>query len=48
VPAGADMRVSMWRCCSRQHVWYEWAVSVAPSVVSAVHNPNGRSYKVGL
>jgi protein arginine N-methyltransferase 5 len=48
VPAGAEMRVSMWRCCSRQHVWYEWAVSVAPSVVSAVHNPNGRSYKVGL
>jgi protein arginine N-methyltransferase 5 len=48
VPPGAEMRVSMWRCCSRQHVWYEWAVSVAPSVVSPVHNPNGRSYKVGL
>lgn len=48
VPAGAEMRVSMWRCCSRQHVWYEWAVGVAPSVVSVVHNPNGRSYKVGL
>ena len=27
-------------------VWYEWALT-EPSV-SAIHNPNGRSYFVGL
>ena len=46
VPAGAEIRLSMWRCCSRLKVHYEWAVG-AP-VVSPIHNSNGRSYFVGL
>ena len=46
VPAGAPISVSMWRRHSSSKVWYEWAVS-QPSP-SHIHNPNGRSYYVGL
>ena len=46
VPAGASVEVAMWRRCTRHKVWYEWAVG-APGA-SPVHNPNGRSYYVGL
>lgn len=46
VAAGDEIRTSVWRCCSRQKVWYEWAVG-AP-LATPVHNPNGRSYMVGL
>jgi len=46
VPAGAKLDVSMWRCATRHKVWYEWAVG-GPQA-SPIHNPNGRSYYVGL
>lgn len=46
VPVGSVMEVHFWRCVGPTKVWYEWAVT-APSV-SPVHNPNGRSYWVGL
>ena len=46
VPAGEEIRVSMWRCCSRQKVWYEWAVE--SPLATPIHNPDGRSYMVGL
>eukprot|EP00897_Mesotaenium_endlicherianum_P006889 jgi/Mesen1/6228/ME000320S05426 len=46
VPGGSQLAVHFWRCVSPSKVWYEWAVS-APSI-SPVHNPNGRSYSVGL
>lgn len=36
----------MWRRHSSTKVWYEWALT-SPSI-SQVHNPNGRSYTVGL
>lgn len=46
VAADQDLEAHFWRLCSPQKVWYEWCVSgPAPS---AVHNPNGRSYWVGL
>jgi len=35
-----------WRNVSSKHVWYEWSLS-EPCVVST-HNPNGRSYEIGL
>lgn len=46
VPAGGEVRVGVWRRCSRQRVWYEWGV--AAPVAGPLHNPNGRSYHVGL
>jgi protein arginine N-methyltransferase 5 len=38
--------VHLWRCVSPRKVWYEWALS--EPYVSALHNPNGRSYAIGL
>ncbi|KAH6558351.1 hypothetical protein KP509_1Z068000 [Ceratopteris richardii] len=46
VPVGSVLEVQFWRCASANKVWYEWAVT-APNV-SPIHNPNGRSYWVGL
>ncbi|GAQ92994.1 Skb1 methyltransferase [Klebsormidium nitens] len=46
LPAGADLEVHFWRCVGPTKVWYEWGVT-APTV-SSIHNPNGRSYWVGL
>lgn len=47
---GPDGRidVSLWRCVSEKKVWYEWAVYCPGVMHSAVHNPNARSYYVGL
>ena len=36
----------LWRCGAHHKVWYEWALS-AP-YATHIHNPNGRSYHVGL
>jgi len=44
---GEKLRVHMWRMVSSSRVWYEWAVSTEHHV-SPVHNPNGRSYWIGL
>lgn len=41
-----EVVLHFWRNVSSKHVWYEWALS-SPSTV-AVHNPNGRSYEIGL
>uniref|UniRef100_A0A673AER9 Protein arginine N-methyltransferase 5 n=1 Tax=Sphaeramia orbicularis TaxID=375764 RepID=A0A673AER9_9TELE len=38
--------VRFWRCNNGKKVWYEWAVT-EPSC-SAIHNPAGRSYTIGL
>lgn len=46
VGAGQDIEVNIWRVCSPQKVWYEWCLS-SPQP-SPIHNPNGRSYWVGL
>lgn len=46
LPAGATMSASMWRRTSSSRVWYEWAIS--RPYPSPIHNPNGRSYHVGL
>ncbi|XP_033223876.1 protein arginine N-methyltransferase 5 [Belonocnema kinseyi] len=35
-----------WRRCNAKNVWYEWSVS--KPVAIAIHNPNGRSYTIGL
>ncbi|KAM9789655.1 protein arginine N-methyltransferase 5 [Neosynchiropus ocellatus] len=41
-----DVAVRFWRCNNGKKVWYEWAVT-EPSC-SAIHNPAGRSYTIGL
>ncbi|KAF8064646.1 PRMT5 [Scenedesmus sp. PABB004] len=46
LPPGAPVVAHMWRKAGKHKVWYEWAVS-APAT-SAIHNPGGRSYWVGL
>eukprot|EP00469_Lotharella_globosa_P013711 CAMPEP_0167772854 /NCGR_PEP_ID=MMETSP0111_2-20121227/1085_1 /TAXON_ID=91324 /ORGANISM="Lotharella globosa, Strain CCCM811" /LENGTH=439 /DNA_ID=CAMNT_0007662405 /DNA_START=378 /DNA_END=1697 /DNA_ORIENTATION=+ len=43
---GDVIEFDLWRCEDRSKVWYEWCLG-AP-VVSAVHNPSGRSYQIGL
>ena len=40
------LRLHFWRNVTKGHVWYEWALSEPVAV--PVHNPNGRSYKIGL
>jgi len=40
------LKLHFWRNVTSTHVWYEWALSQPIAV--AVHNPNGRSYKIGL
>lgn len=46
LPSGSSIEAHFWRCCGPTKVWYEWCVS-EPSP-SPIHNPNGRSYWVGL
>uniref|UniRef100_A0AAR2K2G9 Protein arginine N-methyltransferase 5 n=2 Tax=Pygocentrus nattereri TaxID=42514 RepID=A0AAR2K2G9_PYGNA len=41
-----DVSVRFWRCNNGKKVWYEWAVT--EPVCSAIHNPAGRSYTIGL
>lgn len=43
---GECIEVHMWRNLSSTKVWYEWCV--ASPQVSAIHNPTGRSYWIGL
>ncbi|XP_035231294.1 protein arginine N-methyltransferase 5-like [Stegodyphus dumicola] len=41
-----ELDVHFWRCVSPRNVWYEWMVT--KPVISAIHNPGGRSYTIGL
>ncbi|XP_037982473.1 protein arginine N-methyltransferase 5 [Motacilla alba alba] len=46
VRAGQEVSVAFWRVATPSKVWYEWAVT-SPAC-SALHNPTGRSYTIGL
>ena len=46
VAPGGTVEVHFWRQTSTRRVWYEWAIT--QPVTSPVHNPNGRSYHIGL
>lgn len=35
-----------WRLSDRKNVWYEWSISKPVQI--PIHNPNGRSYGIGL
>lgn len=57
-PHGGMMEVSMWRKCAPGRVWYEWMAQAVDNRVkqprntcrftTEIHNPDGRSYFVGL
>eukprot|EP00003_Mantamonas_plastica_P002952 TRINITY_DN1235_c2_g1_i1.p1 TRINITY_DN1235_c2_g1~~TRINITY_DN1235_c2_g1_i1.p1 ORF type:complete len:703 (-),score=243.77 TRINITY_DN1235_c2_g1_i1:16-2124(-) len=40
---GSKLKVHVWRCDTKQKVWYEWAVEG-----DRIHNANGQSYWIGL
>ncbi|XP_017880424.1 protein arginine N-methyltransferase 5 [Ceratina calcarata] len=44
--AGDQVVVHFWRRCSSKNVWYEWCIS--EPVPLSIHNPDGRSYTIGL
>ncbi|KAM5194466.1 protein arginine N-methyltransferase 5 [Mantella aurantiaca] len=46
VREGETVCIRFWRCNNGKKVWYEWAVT--SPVCSAIHNPTGRSYTIGL
>lgn len=46
VKKGEEIVVHFWRCLSTKNVWYEW--SVEKPVLTAIHNPSGRSTTIGL
>eukprot|EP01113_Clastostelium_recurvatum_P032186 TRINITY_DN4095_c0_g1_i1.p1 TRINITY_DN4095_c0_g1~~TRINITY_DN4095_c0_g1_i1.p1 ORF type:complete len:640 (+),score=181.99 TRINITY_DN4095_c0_g1_i1:34-1953(+) len=46
VPPGGEITVHLWRLSTRTKVWYEW--SLASPIHTTIHNPNGRSYWIGL
>ena len=45
--AGEDVTVHIWRGVSPTKVWYEWSVGTEHHT-GPLHNPNGRSYWIGL
>jgi len=46
IPSGSNLEVHFWRNCTPVKVWYEWSIS-KPSHCP-IHNPNGRSYYIGM
>ncbi|XP_002130195.2 protein arginine N-methyltransferase 5 [Ciona intestinalis] len=43
---GDEIAITIWRQCTNSKVWYEWVVSEPCN--SAILNPGGRSYTIGL
>lgn len=46
VNKGDTIEVHFWRRCSPKNIWYEWSISKPRPLT--IHNPNGRSYNMGL
>ncbi|KAF7390207.1 hypothetical protein HZH68_012064 [Vespula germanica] len=43
---GNKIVLHFWRRCNAKNVWYEWCIS--EPIIGSIHNPNGRSYTIGL
>lgn len=43
---GSEVELHFWRLNSSKQVWYEWCIT--KPVPISIHNPNGRSYTIGL
>ena len=46
VEKGQEVEANFWRMTNTKHVWYEW--NITRPVPLPIHNPNGRSYEIGL
>lgn len=46
IKKGQQIEIEFWRKHDKNRVWYEWAIS-EPSQTH-IHNPNGRTYNIGL
>ncbi|KAK6638504.1 hypothetical protein RUM43_006771 [Polyplax serrata] len=44
--ASGKIELHFWRAVSKTNVWYEWTIT--KPIPLHIHNPNGRSYKIGL
>lgn len=45
-PKGGKITLHFWRKVSKTKVWYEWCYTTPQH--TAIHNPNGRSYWIGI
>jgi len=45
--AGTQLEFNIWRLSNSKQVWYEWSYCTN-EVQSQIHNPNGRSWNIGL
>ncbi|TFJ82032.1 hypothetical protein NSK_006700 [Nannochloropsis salina CCMP1776] len=45
-PEASTVEIHLWRNANERRVWYEWALT--SPVTTPIHNPNGRSYWIGL
>ena len=43
---GDEVELHFWRLNNGKQVWYEWCITKPVAV--PIHNPNGRSYTIGL
>ena len=43
---GDEVELHFWRLNNSKQVWYEWCITKPVAV--PIHNPNGRSYTIGL
>jgi len=43
---GDEVELNFWRMTNAKHVWYEW--NITKPLPLPIHNPNGRSYEIGL
>jgi len=46
LPENSKLTLHMWRLTDGKKVWYEWSISEPISV--PIHNPNGKSWLIGL
>jgi len=46
VPSNSPIEAHFWRSSSSNKVWYEWCLT--EPTTTCIHNPNGRSYWLGL
>jgi protein arginine N-methyltransferase 5 len=48
IQRGQKLDVFFWRMVNEQKVWYEWTLKIENQTIAPIHNPNGRSYWIGL
>jgi protein arginine N-methyltransferase 5 len=46
VKSNQTIKVDFWRLINKRQIWYEWCIT--EPLHSSIHNPNGRTYSIGL